>query len=224
MPIKKRSTLKRTTAVENVLPLSISPSELPAKAPGLPVRKIALGVLVVGLLLVLWTQKGRFVAAVVNGKPIFRGSVTESLESRYGQQVLEGLINESIIAGEAKKAGVSVSQADVDAKEQELIANLGEKVSLDEVLKFQGLTRAEFDNQVRLQLQVERILAKDLSITEVDVDQYIASNRALLTATQPAALRDEARAALKNQKLSAKVQTWFAEVQKAAQVSRFVAW
>lgn len=182
--------------------------------------------LIIGLLLLLvgyfLVKKGYIVSAIVNGKPIFRWELTNALMSRFGKQTLEGIISERIIADEAARRGVAVGKTDVDAKVGEVVKGLGDNVKLEDMLQFQGMTRADFENQIRLQLTVEKILGKDIQITESDIDNYIATNRATLVATDPAKLRDEARNTMFNQKVSEKLQPWFLEIKDKAKVFRFL--
>lgn len=178
-----------------------------------------LGLLLIGLIA---ANKGLLVAAVVNGKPIFTWQLNSAMRNRFGQQTLEGMIGEQLIADQARESGVTVTQQDVDAKQQEVLGSLGEDVKLDDLLKFQGLTKADFVNQLRLQLLVEKLLTKDLVITDADVQQYIATNSATLTATDPAKLKQEATQAIKTSIVNEKLQTWFAEVRQKAKVLKFL--
>jgi foldase protein PrsA len=144
------------------------------------------------------------------------------MTDRFGKQTLEGIISEQLIADEAKKQGVVVGKADVDNKQAEILKTLGANVSVDELLKYQGITRNDFDNQIRLQLTVQKILGKDVAITEGDVDSYVEKNRATLTATEPATLREEAKQAILDAKVGEKLQSWFQELKNKAKIVRFL--
>ena len=185
-------------------------------------KTIYIVILVVGLAGLLLANKGLVVAAIVNGKPIFRWELNKTLVSRFGKQTLEGIISERLIADAAKKAGVVVSKADVEAKETEIVSGLAGDVKLEELLKLQGLTKEDFDNQIRLQLTVEKLLSRDIAVSEDDIDGFIATNRATLVATDEATLRVEARSALVNQKVSEKIQPWFTQLKDGAKILRFI--
>lgn len=184
--------------------------------------KVVVGVLVLLFIGLLAANKGLIVAAVVNGKPIYTWQLNSAMRNRFGQQTLEGMIGEQLIADQAKASGVTVTKQDVDAKQQEVLGSLGEDVKLDDLLKFQGLTKADFINQLKLQLLVEKLLTKDLVITDADVQQYIATNAATLTATEPAKLKQEATQAIKTSIVNEKLQTWFTEVRQKAKVLKFL--
>jgi hypothetical protein len=184
--------------------------------------KMIVGVLVLVFVALLAANKGWIVAAVVNGKPIYSWQLNAALRSRFGEQTLEGMIGEQLIADQAKSSGVSVSQQDVDAKQQEVLSSLGADVKLDDLLKFQGLTKSDFVNQLKLQLLVEKLLTKDLTISDTDINNYIATNRATLTATDPAKLKTEATQAIKTNIVNEKLQTWFTEIRQKAKVLKFL--
>ena len=182
------------------------------------------GVLVVSIFVIIAiffaASRGYIVSALVNGKPIFGWELNRALVSRYGTQTLESIISERLIADAAAKGGIVIPQADVDAKVQELVASLGPNVNLDDVLKYQGMTKKEFEDQVRLQMTVEKILGKDIVISDTDVDTFIADNKDALTATDEAGLRIEAKQTLLSQKINEKIQTWFADLKAQAKIVR----
>lgn len=215
--------VKRKAVQEKMVAVPPSYSE-PRLYPSKPMQKktIVIGILALALIVLLVTHKGWFVAAVVDGKPIFSWQLNSALRSRFGQQTLEGMIGEMLIAQRARVEGVVVSKSDVDKKQAEVLGSLGENVKLDDLLKFQGLTKADFENQLKLQLTVERLLTKNLSITDTDIDAYIATNRATLVATDPAKLKEEAKQAIKTNIVNEKLQTWFTEIRKNAKVLKFL--
>lgn len=177
-------------------------------------------VIILGVLLLL--NKSWWLAAMVNGRPIYRWDLNKVMTARFGQQTLEGVISEQLIGMEADKAGVKIEQAELDAKIAEIMKGFGENVKLEDLLQMQGMSKEDFEKQLRLQLTVERILGKDVAVTDEDVANYIASNSAFMTATDEASLAEEAREAIRTQKINDKVQTWFAELKSKANILRFL--
>jgi parvulin-like peptidyl-prolyl isomerase len=111
-------------------------------------------VLVMGGLLL----KKELVVATVNGQPISRLSLIREMEKSSGKQVLEGLIGKTLILQEAKKQNVFVGKEDVDqeiAKIEENFKNQGQ--DLNQLLAFQGMTRADLEKQIQLQKMAERL-------------------------------------------------------------------
>lgn len=183
---------------------------------------IIIGILTLVLLFALALSKGYILVAIVNNKPIFRFQLTQTMIARYGKQTLEGMISESLIADEAKKLHITVSQEEIDKQEEEVLKSFGGKVSLDELLKFQGTTKAEFDSQIKLQLVVNKMMEKDITITDEEIAAYKETNRAILVSSDEAALTEEARKALMEQKINEKITPWFTELKNKAKIFKFL--
>lgn len=215
---KKMSVKKRTVPV---------PPPFETHSPDTEARKripwpwIFAGLIAVSIVLAA-VNKGWVVAAVVDGQPVFAWQLNETLRTRYGQQTLEGMIGETLIQREAKKSGVVVSSDDIKAKQTEILMSLGTEVSLEDFLKFQGLTEADFNQQLIIQLTVERLLTKDLVISEADIDNYIATSGATLMATEPAQLREEAKRAIMSNEVTDRLQPWFLELREKSNVMKFL--
>lgn len=170
----------------------------------------------------LLANKSLLLTAVVDGKPVWSWELNRVLVDRYGKQTLEGIISEKLIAGEAQKNKVVMNPAEVSSREEEIVKGLGGGMSLEEILKIQGLSKDEFDRQITLQLTVQKILGKDLTITDADIDNFIATNRATLVATETASLRMEAKQAILDAHIGEKLQPWFNELKTKAKILRFL--
>lgn len=192
----------------------------PAPKGGLQWWVVILGLLLVAA--VYAATKGYIVAALVNGSPVFRWDVNKMLVTRYGQQTLESMISEKLIGDAAKKQGVVVSQKDIDEKTTEVVKSLGPNVKLEDLLKYQGMNKSDFEHQIALQLTVERILGKDVTVADSEVTDFIEKNKETMIATDEAAMRGEAREALKSQKINEKIQPWFASLKQGAKVVRLM--
>lgn len=215
---------KKISAKKSVVPVPPQFDSVPsvrAKRPVFSLRFVLIGLAVLFVVL-LAANKGLVLAAIVNGKPIFSWQLNNTLRTRYGQQTLEGMIGESLIASEAKKSGVVITEGDIQAKQKEILSSLGTEVNLQDFLKFQGLSEADFNQQLRVQLTVEKLLTRDMTITDSDIDNYIATNSALLTATEPAKLREEAKKAIIGNTVSEKLQSWFLELRQKSNVMKFL--
>jgi len=226
MPAKKKS-LKVTshrmidTETENLVP-PVESAEAKKVRVGNRTKLLYFVVALLVLSALLIANKGLIVAAVVDGHPIFSWQLNKTLMNRYGKQTLEGMISEQLIAEEAKKNGVNVTAVDVTAKENSILKGLGANVKLDDLLQYQGITKTDFENQIKLQLTVQNILGKNLTVSDADVTNYIATNSATLTATDPAELKVEAKQAIIDQKVSGMLQPWFTQLRSKAKILNFV--
>jgi len=184
--------------------------------------KAGIIILLIVLAVIFLLRKGYIVSAVVNGRPIFTWELNNVMVNRFGKQTLEGIITEQLIYQEAAKQGVSVTPAEVQAREDEMVKNIGADVKLEDLLKYQGLTRSDFDNQIKLQMIVEKILGKDISYTDAQLDNFVATNSAALTATDSASKREEARTILTEQEINKKITTWLQDLKDKAKITRFL--
>lgn len=229
----KRKTIKKTRKTVSGPVVSndnyISPEE---SSNPIPVRSddflskyktvLLVGLLGIALLAFGLYRKGYIVAATVNGQPITRSQLNQMLLNRFGDQTLELLITEKLIENEAKEKGVIVTQADIDKRIDETLKNIGQQVTLDDLLKFQGLTKDELMKQIRLQIAVERILEKGINITDAQIEKYIATNASVIQATEAADKKEEARGLILNEMIGQKIQPWFQELKAKSKIVKFV--
>lgn len=212
---KKTSAKKEITTDIITIPAPIPPRKINTKILYLIALLLALSALFLA-------NKSLLMAAVVDGKPVWSWELNRVLVDRYGKQTLEGIISEKLIAGEAQKNKVVMNPVEVSAREEEIVKGLGGGMSLEEILKIQGLSKDEFDRQITLQLTVQKILGKDLTITDADIDNFIATNRATLVATETASLRMEAKQSILDAHIGGKLQPWFNELKSKAKILRFL--
>jgi hypothetical protein len=201
--------------------LMINPvSYAPKSSEATRTRWMTFAIVLLVVLGVYLGSRGYIVAAMVNGKPIFRWDLSRSLQTRFGQQTLESMISERLIADTASSQGVVITHEEIEAKMNDLVKTLGPNVKIEDLLKYQGMTKSDFESQIRLQLTVEKILGKDVEVTDIEIEEFITQNRETMTATDEAALRGEARATIESQKISEKIQPWFAEIKEKAKIIR----
>jgi len=180
---------------------------------------IILGIVILGLLAI---NRGLIVAAIVNNKPIFRSTVNHSLVARYGTQTLENMITEQLIKDEAKKLNITVTNEEIDAEQKKILASFGGNVTLEEILSYQGMTKEDFNQQIRLQMLLTKIIGKDITITDDEITKYITDNPSTLVATDSEGMKKEAQEALLTQKVSEQLQTWYATLKEKSKVYRLM--
>lgn len=196
-----------------------------AKTTKKSVKKTLWFVLAVLILLTsLYFLKSLFIVALVNNRPISRFGFDRILEKQGGQQVLNNIITEMLIKQEAKKQNVTASQADLDQKYTEIDNQLkAQGQTLDAALTANGQTRADFDSQMKTQVVLEKMLGKDISVTDEEINTYFTENKD--TFDKGATLESEKeniKSILIQDKLSAKFQPWLQELQDKAKIFYFL--
>jgi len=165
-----------------------------------------------------------FVAAIVNGRPISRLAVVKETEKQAGKQALDNLVRNTLIEQEAEKQHVTVSDKEINDEIKKVEANLSKQgQKIDQVLALQGLTRDDLRRLIRLDKLVSKMVGKSVTVSDKDIDAYIEKNKDTLPQGQtPEQLRASVSSQLRQQALSAKVQSWLANLQSKAKIKYFV--
>jgi foldase protein PrsA len=202
---------------------SLSDSNLPSAKTSNKKRNIIIIIIALLGLLLWWGLRGNIIVAFVNGQPITRFELNNLLVRRFGQQSLDTLINERLILGSARQKGVYITPKDIDQKVSDITKRLEGKMTLDEALKYQGMTQDEFKKQIEIQLTIDKLFEKDSTVSAKEIDDYIQKNSQLAkTSTDPAQLREDVKSILQQQKTTEAFDTWFTQIQKQAKIQRFL--
>lgn len=180
---------------------------------------IAVLILIGGL---LYKNKSLFLAGMVGKTPIFKWQLDQTLEKKYGKQEFDNTATELLIQKEASAKKITVSQPEIASEVARLEKSLNGRISLDDALKAQGITREEFNRQVRIQILVGKLLANETKVDDKEIDDFIAKNKDSFTSSDAAEIRIEAKNNLQQQKLSQKFQGWLDEIKKRITVQSFL--
>lgn len=187
-------------------------------------KKVIIAVALVAVITFLYFAKSLFIAAIVNGKPIFRYSLTRELERLGGASTLNNIIEKSIVYSEAKKLGKSVSPEEVDgelAKVEETLK--GQGLTLEQALSIRGQTKEELGEQIKYQKTVEKILGDKISITDAEIADYFKNNKDLFNKTDTLeTVKEDIRKTILQQKLADEYQKWLSEIKDKAKIFYFV--
>jgi hypothetical protein len=208
------------TSVEDVPVASMMSVEPKRKKISVPMLILGLSVLILGFL--AYSFKDSFLVAIINGKPVLRYELNKKLTDSFGKETLENLIVEKLVEEEASKQNVLVTKEEIDAEVDKLAKSLGEGTKIEDVLAFQGISLEDFRHQLKLRLQVNKILEKEIIISEEEIDSFIKDNASALVATDEAEKRVEARAAIKEQKIGEKIQVWISDLLAKAKITRYL--
>lgn len=185
---------------------------------------IAIAIVVVVLLAILF--KSVFVAALVNGEPITRLSVVAALEKQGGKTMLDGLITKKLILQEAAKRNISVTQNDIDAEIKKITANIQAQGStLDQALAAQGMTKSDLNDEIKIQIAVNKMVGTEVTLTAKEIDDFVAANKSQMApGVTEVQFREQATARLKQQKLQTKTQEFLKNLQDKAKILRLVSY
>ncbi len=178
--------------------------------------------------LIYFGGKVLFVASV-NGQLINRFTVIKDLEKQGGKKVLETIVLKTLINQEAKKRKIDISQKELEAELTKIEVNVtSQGTTLDALLLQQGMTKDDLKNEIKLQLLVTKMVEKNVSITEKEIDDYLTNQKSQAsqsldpTQAAPEMTRAQAQSTLRQQKLQTKIQTFVADLKAKAKINYFV--
>jgi hypothetical protein len=225
-PVRKRAPARKTAKSKETRVLSAKPDNKTADTKALQTkRRISYALLAVVLLLGLFAylNKGLFVAATVDGKPVTRLELIKELESQSGRETLENLVNKKLIEVHAQKANVKVTEEDINTEVEALRSMLeAQGTNLEQALEMQGQDISILRENVRLKLTVERMLSDKINVTEEETRQYYETNKDFYEGLAFTDVSGEIENQLAEQKLSSEFQVWLSEARANTQIKYFL--
>jgi parvulin-like peptidyl-prolyl isomerase len=108
------------------------------------------------------------------GAPAFPEEGTAEYD-QLKASIVKYLVQNAIVEQSAGELGVSVSDADIDQRLTEIVAQVGSEKKLDELLKEQNVTREQLREQIAAQMLLDAVREKvyeDVEITDAQAKEY----------------------------------------------------
>ncbi|RSK45308.1 foldase [Bacillus canaveralius] len=116
--------------------------------------------------------------ATVDGEPIKEAELNKMLVDLYGKQALDSLISNKIVALEAKKQKITVSDKEKEAELKTLMDTYGGKEAFNEQLKMSGISKASIEEEIDMYLLTRKLLKDKIAISEEEMQTYFDENKA----------------------------------------------
>lgn len=163
------------TANPAVASTATAPAAAPSPAPSQPANDAAAIVNGQAIPLSLYQlQYDQFKSALIQQGLNATSPDGQAQLAQLGQLILDNLIDDALIAQEAAKQGVSVSEADLAAAMQQLIDAAGDQAAFDQTLAASGQTLAEARTLQRTQMLNNLMRDRVLATLGVQSDQVHA--------------------------------------------------
>lgn len=117
---------------------------------------------------------GDEIVATVDEKKITRQDWMAAMESRYGKETLQTLVNEAVMEKAAKEYDIKVTEDEIDL---EIALMRSAQDTTDSTI--QELTDEELRQKVRAQLILEKVLTKDVITDVEEIANYYEDNQSL---------------------------------------------
>lgn len=177
----------------------------------------------IGLLVLIAFLGGCFykfaVVATVNGTPIYRWTYLSKLQ-KSDTSVLDGMVQQALILGEAKNKGVVIDQKIIDDQMSTIEAQVKEQgMTLEEAMKSEGVTREDVVNQIKIQAIAEKLASPSAAVTQAEIDEYLKTNKDYLpTGKTTAELQALAKTQLETQAKNTSLSTWYSNLKDSAKI------
>ncbi|MEI6533576.1 MAG: SurA N-terminal domain-containing protein [Candidatus Roizmanbacteria bacterium] len=224
MPTKKRSKQTPVQPVEEQIvqeeqieksfqfpPLKINPP---------PYKMISIALAIIAIIGVVYYAKQQLIVATVNNQAITRFQLISELEKRAGKNVLDSLIQKEIVVQEAKKKKIVVTDKEVQEEIKRLEAEVQKQgQNFDAFLTMQNISRAELDQEIRLQKLATKLATSSAGVTDAEVADYIEKNKSYLPQDQTEEqLKVTVRTQLTRQKEQQAVTQWLDKARQSAKI------
>ncbi|QHT60600.1 peptidylprolyl isomerase [Paenibacillus lycopersici] len=114
----------------------------------------------------------------VNGVSITKQELYDQMVKLGGTQTMDNLIQEELIKQEADKAGIKITDADIDKEIDSIKKQFPTEADFESALTQNGLTLEDLRAQTPMQLSIRKILEPQAKVTDKDIEDYFNQNKA----------------------------------------------
>lgn len=138
---------------------------------------VAALIIIIAAVGIYFYTNNKDVVATVDGEKITKNELYDVMEGQYGKTVLDTLINNKIIQLEGEKQNIKVTSKEVNEELDTFIEDYGGEETFNAALEASGISLKNFKTDIENFLIVEKILGKDIDITEEDMKEYFEENK-----------------------------------------------
>lgn len=177
-----------------------------AKAKAKPAAKPAAKFDLDAALTKFWKLSDSAVVGTVDGASVTKGELTRALWFWNASSVLGDLLTAKMVEQAAKKQGVKLTQAELQAKEMEAVKRMNMK-SVSELLKQFRVSKDRFVSSIRMSAYAEKAVKKSVKVSDAELSQYIRARHILIQfpANEPDQTKKEEAAKKKIDEIAAKL-------------------
>lgn len=142
-------------------------------------KKIVVTIMAVIMVIVIvlsLTWKKDDAVAKINGQSITKDEVYNEMVKLYGAETVDQLIANRIIAEEAKKQNITVSESELNEQIQQLQESYGGEDAFNQALESNNTKLATVKEDLKNYLIVKKLLEPEIEITEEEIKTYFEEN------------------------------------------------
>lgn len=179
-----------------------------------------------GVVIFLLVQKNRsmFIAGTVNKSPIYRTELNAKMAEKYGEQTLEEIVSERLLAENLKKYNITVTDQEVQDELTKIKAQYGGEEQFKAAIVQFGMTEEKAIQSIKQSIGLKKIIETQnkIEITDEEISKYFTENKDSFTGKKLEDVSVEIKDILYQQKVYSLSQDWYSQVRKDASVSNFL--
>jgi foldase protein PrsA len=137
---------------------------------------IAALIIVMGILLTLAFTKDSAVAKV-DGEGISKDELYDKMVELYGAATVEQMIADKIVAAEAKKEKVNITESELNKEISKLKESYGGEEVFEQVLQSNNTTLEVIKADLKNYLTIKKLLEPQIEITDEEMQTYFDENK-----------------------------------------------
>ncbi|TBL69040.1 peptidylprolyl isomerase [Paenibacillus thalictri] len=120
------------------------------------------------------SSEQQHIVAVVGNKQITAGQLQSNLNARYGNDILNQMLDQEVVRLEAEQLEIKVSRSEIDNELKRMQQGYDGEAEFYKAMKDQlGMTKEQLREDVYYRLLLEKIAIKDVPVRDEWVDEYI---------------------------------------------------
>ncbi|MEH7254340.1 peptidylprolyl isomerase [Neobacillus niacini] len=133
-------------------------------------------ILAIGVFLSLALTKNKAIAKI-NGEAISKDELYEEMVKQYGPDTVEQIIADKIVALEAKKQKISISDAELNGEVDKLKESYGGEDVFTQMLKANNTSLDDLKADLKNYLTLRKLLEPQIKITDEELMAYFDENK-----------------------------------------------
>ncbi|MED4229234.1 peptidylprolyl isomerase [Neobacillus cucumis] len=124
-----------------------------------------------------YTLKKENAVASINGETITKDELYDKLVNQYGSDTVDQIIEDKIVASEATKKNITISNSTVTTEINKLKEQYGGEDAFKQALVDNNTTLTALKNDVKNYLLIKKLIEPEITVTEDEMKTYFDQNK-----------------------------------------------
>lgn len=174
--------------------------------------------------LLAFKYRNLLLVGIINNTPITRFELNAKMAERYGKQTFEEMVNENLLNAQIKKNNIVVTDQELKAEIDKMIAQYGSEDTFKSTLEQYGLTLEKAKKTISQSMAFKKLVesSNKIEITDASIKKYFEDNKANFTGKKLEDVSASIKDTLYQQEIYTKSQEMFSNIRKEAKVTSYL--